>query len=76
MPSRQEKKRRKFLYLQQRFPDQCFCENKTYLETEIVEKIKMSFESPYSNDIREIEVIVYKCSQCNRKYDDRPAIAA
>jgi hypothetical protein len=76
MPTKQEKKRRKFLYLQQRFPDVCFCENKCYLESEVIKRMIEPYESPYFNVIQEMEIIVYKCSKCGREYDNRPAIAA
>lgn len=74
--SSQEKQRRKALLekmeQEKRFPNDCFCEDKLFLESEIIEtKIETWYQG---NEEIPQEIHIYKCSKCGKKYDDEPVI--
>jgi len=74
-----EKQRRKELLdkidREKRFPDDCFCENKLYLESEIIETKTETWYRGLTGEEVPQKINFYRCSQCGKKYDDEPIIA-
>ena len=77
MTSKAEKERRKKLLLQQKYPNNCFCEiSHSFSDEEFIEERSWYNEHPkYGPSCWESNKY-YKCSICGKEYADYIALAS
>ena len=77
MISKTEKEKRKLLQLQQQYPNSCFCKNHSYSIEEFIEKRMILNKHPVYDPPEGtwVEYSFYKCSKCDKEYNDAPAMA-